>query len=931
MASREIKTKLTLDGEQKFKSAMKDSANAIKVLNSEMKVADAQFKATGDAQEHNAEKARILREQIEEQKKAVEAAEQALEAMRAKGVEPNNQAFQRWQTSLNSAKARLIGMQADLSGVESDINGLSDSMADGEAEAENYGGALASINSQVSFETVIRAVDNVRDRISGLAKTIVSVAGSVWGLMRDAGQWADDLSTEAEIYGISTTELQQWRYAADQVNVSVEDIIKARKRITQEMGKALKEGADNPLNELNVGVLDAENNYRDANEVFWDTINALGQVEDITRRNQLANDLFGKSYDELIPLINAGRDGFEKFAEEAPTLDEDSVQSLNEAQSAFKTLDSTLTTTKYELLALFADSFRDIAQAITDTVNAFREWSQTEEGKAALDGLAQAVENIVTAFGEDADFSVLVGKATGLVNNFTDALSWLTKDENIDKVKGGITAIAAAWGILTVGKVGLSVAQGVSALKGLAASGGGGAISSAASGAAANSGGSAIGTAAGGASIWGSVKAAAADVGIVALPAAIAAAYSYGFTKLLAAEENTAEKQQVYGSYEHFDASETAIGRMTEDVADAVQRYWEVYQDEGSEQAMEAREALVRAFAESGVILADDATNLIEDTFDEAIRGVDNSGLVEEMAKQIPGIFEEAVEEAKSGNVQGRIFDNLEQFFADTTKGGLDKASTGRIFENLEQFFADAIQEDMAAVVERSIAFGSGRSGFVPDFSGEPVWRVAEQSAEGAESAVTEAWSFLPDLSETFGEDVTTGFAEGITTGMPDIMAQAELAAMMAERGITDPLGINSPSKVMYDHGLDVGAGLANGIYASAPAVAAAAAYLASIVQSVVVLGLGIHSPSKVMAGLGEFTGEGFAQGIEDSIWRVERATSRMVEATQQTPVYGARSAGAAGQGGDIRAYIVMDKEIVGEMVAPVIDGYIGASIIETR
>ena len=165
MASREIKTKLTLDGEQKVKSAMKDSANAIKVLNSEMKVADAQFKATGDAQEHNAEKARILREQIEEQKKAVEAAEQALEAMRAKGVEPNNQAFQRWQTSLNSAKARLIGMQADLSGVESDINSLSDSMADGETEAENYGGALASINSQVSFETVIRAVDNVRRRL----------------------------------------------------------------------------------------------------------------------------------------------------------------------------------------------------------------------------------------------------------------------------------------------------------------------------------------------------------------------------------------------------------------------------------------------------------------------------------------------------------------------------------------------------------------------------------------------------------------------------------------------------------------------------------------------------------------------------------------------------------------------------------------------
>ena len=769
MASREIKTKLTLDGEQKFKSAMKDSANAIKVLNSEMKVADAQFKATGDAQEHNAEKARILREQIEEQKKAVEAAEQALEAMRAKGVEPNNQAFQRWQTSLNSAKARLIGMQADLSGVESDINGLSDSMADGEAEAENYGGALASINSQVSFETVIRAVDNVRDRISGLAKTIVSAAGSVWGLMRDAGQWADDLSTEAEIYGISTTELQQWRYAADQVNVSVEDIIKARKRITQEMGKALKEGADNPLNELNVGVLDAENNYRDANEVFWDTINALGQVEDVTRRNQLANDLFGKSYDELIPLINAGREGFEKFAEEAPTLDEEGVQSLNDAQSAFKTLDATLTTTKYELLALFADSFRDIANAITDTVNAFREWSKTEEGKAALDGLAQAVENIVTAFGENADFSVLVGKATGLVEKFTEALSWLTNDENIDKVKGGIAAIAAAWGILTVGKVGLQVAQGVSALKGL--TGGG-----AAAGAGAAGSGAVMGAKTGG--IWAGASSVASKIG-AALSSASVAAPLTGLA-LGAVGGYFMDKAQVerdFGEANRTLERSAEIIETAQEGSEYVQRMGQMFDD------------LQPIYEESNIEGAQKGFEYVREHFPEiteALGDLEQYGWDDDWT-EVTGLNAIEIESA-IGRIMTALSENIINGVENelTSKTGLDKASNGRIFDSLEEFVATLVQnvEDLLTVFDPS------------NLSLAPI---------------ENAWTMDTDLTAE-GENAGTSFAAGVESAAPEVELSAEDLAMMARMGITGPLEINSPSKVMFEYGQNVGAGLAEGI-----------------------------------------------------------------------------------------------------------------------
>ena len=71
----DIKTRFSLEGEQQFKSAMTNAANAIKVLNSEQKLAKAQFQNTGDAERYAAQQATILQQKIEQQRGAVKAAE----------------------------------------------------------------------------------------------------------------------------------------------------------------------------------------------------------------------------------------------------------------------------------------------------------------------------------------------------------------------------------------------------------------------------------------------------------------------------------------------------------------------------------------------------------------------------------------------------------------------------------------------------------------------------------------------------------------------------------------------------------------------------------------------------------------------------------------------------------------------------------------
>ena len=97
MPTHEIKTRFRLEGEQQFRAAMKDAADAQKVLNAEMKLAKATFENTGDAEEYAAESARILREQIREQQKAVDAAESALKKL-GERTDKNKDSYDKWLT-----------------------------------------------------------------------------------------------------------------------------------------------------------------------------------------------------------------------------------------------------------------------------------------------------------------------------------------------------------------------------------------------------------------------------------------------------------------------------------------------------------------------------------------------------------------------------------------------------------------------------------------------------------------------------------------------------------------------------------------------------------------------------------------------------------------------------------------------------------------
>ena len=71
---------------------------------------------------------------------------------------------------------------------------------------------------------------------------------------------------------------------------------------------------------LGVSVTNADGSLRNSEDVYWDVIDALGNVQNETERDALSMQLFGKSAQDLNPLIAQGSEGIAALTDEAKKM-----------------------------------------------------------------------------------------------------------------------------------------------------------------------------------------------------------------------------------------------------------------------------------------------------------------------------------------------------------------------------------------------------------------------------------------------------------------------------------------------------------------------------------------------------------------------------------------------------------------------------------
>ena len=133
----------------------------------------------------------------------------------------------------------------------------------------------------------------------------------------DAGDRIDKMSQKL---GLSRQAFQEWDYILSQNGASIDSMGAGMKTLTNQFDELAKGGkvATDAFSALNLTYEDLEGMTQE--EIFETTIVALQGVEDEAKRAAIANDLLGRSGQELAPLLNAGAESVENLKNQANDL-----------------------------------------------------------------------------------------------------------------------------------------------------------------------------------------------------------------------------------------------------------------------------------------------------------------------------------------------------------------------------------------------------------------------------------------------------------------------------------------------------------------------------------------------------------------------------------------------------------------------------------
>lgn len=152
-----------------------------------------------------------------------------------------------------------------------------------------------------------------------LAGFSVNALGGFLKGQADLGSQINDTATRL---GVGTDELQKFQYASKLEGVGAEEAAHSLSLLNRTIGEAITGSAEAAKKFSGVGIAlkDADGKTRPALDVLGDVADKFQGMDDPTRKAALAMDLFGRSGQALIPVLNKGRQGLADTYKEAEDL-----------------------------------------------------------------------------------------------------------------------------------------------------------------------------------------------------------------------------------------------------------------------------------------------------------------------------------------------------------------------------------------------------------------------------------------------------------------------------------------------------------------------------------------------------------------------------------------------------------------------------------
>lgn len=286
--------------------------------------------------------------------------------------------------------------------------------------------------AKAAVSKVGSAAEEVANKTRGLSTAAGGLITAIGALAYKTAQSADELATLSQQTGISTDDLQKMAYAADRVDVSVDNITGAMSKMKKQMA-----GSGEVFDTLGVAVRDANGEMRDSTDVFYEVLEALAAIPNETERDTVAMQVFGKSADQLAGIVDDGGAKLRELGVEAENLglilDEDTLTSLNDVNDTIDQL-------KAQAGAELAKAGAEALEALTPVLEiVIEKLGQLFEWIGSLDeSQMQTILTIAAVIAAISPIAGIIATICGAISSF------LTIWPSVQAAGAAVKAFAAA-------------------------------------------------------------------------------------------------------------------------------------------------------------------------------------------------------------------------------------------------------------------------------------------------------------------------------------------------------------------------------------------------------------------------------------------------------------------------------------------------------
>lgn len=425
---RENEQRMNGEQERKYRENIERLSASMDVLDAEMRKVSAKYADNAESAELSAAKTDLLTQKISLQYDKIDNLKAGLEEA-AENYGSNAVETLRWEKELNNAEAELYKLNGQLKNNTEQIEDTTTATEDVGQSMGNLGDVVNGLTSKLGIQlpdgmkssmNAMGSLDAQSLALAGgfaaVAAAIVKAEKAMISMTKESAAFADNIITLSMQTGQSTQQLQEFAYASELIDVSVDTLQGSLTKLTNNMQDTMN-GTGNAkasFEALGVSVTNADGSMRSANDVFYETIDALGQVKNETERDAMSMDIFGRSAQDLNPLIIQGSQTLKAYADEAHNmgyvLDDEALSALGAVDDAYQRLQKTQEGVKNQLAVEFAPYLEEFYGDVTTMVK--------DGGKAIKDsGIVDAFGMLLETVGD------ILNPMSDLSNNRVPALT----------------------------------------------------------------------------------------------------------------------------------------------------------------------------------------------------------------------------------------------------------------------------------------------------------------------------------------------------------------------------------------------------------------------------------------------------------------------------------------------------------------------------